>query len=57
MSHDRIFAGNRLRGLALLFERGQLDAEFAAADAPLDGMREAVVRRIRELAGVIEGGE
>lgn len=55
MNHNRTFACNRLRGLALLFERGELDAGFTAAELPIAAIRESVVRRIRELADVIEG--
>ena len=57
MNHDRAFTRNRLAGLALLFERGELDKEFAAAEVPIADMRAVVVQRIRELADSIGGAE
>lgn len=54
MNHDRTFVSNRLRGLADQFESGILDHEFAAAQVPIADIREATVRRIRELADAIE---
>lgn len=57
MSHDRTFVAIRLRNLALQFERGEHDAEFAAAEAPISDMRETVVERIRALADAIAGAE
>ena len=56
MSHDATHKVGRLRNLALLFERGELDREFAAADVSIADMRETVARRIRQLAEAIEGG-
>ena len=50
MNHNRTFAGNRLRGLALQLERGQLDHEFAESGVPVAERRELIVRRIRQLA-------
>lgn len=57
MNHDLAFTRNRLLGLALQFERGEMDREFAAAEMPVAEMRAAVVQRIRQLADAIEGAE
>ena len=57
MNHNRTFLTNRLRGLALQFERGQLDAEFTAAEVPISDMRSTVAERIRQLADAIEDGQ
>lgn len=56
MNHDRIGKANRLRSMALRFERGELDAEFAEAQVPIADMRETVVQRIRQLADTLESG-
>lgn len=56
-SHDREFRRNRLRGLALQIERGQVDGEFAECDAPISPLSRALmVKRIRELADTIAAG-
>lgn len=57
MNHNLAHKAFRLRGLALQLERGQLDAEFAAAEVPIADMREAVVHRIRQLADAIGNPE
>lgn len=54
MNHDAAFTRNRLLGLALQLERGQLDHEFAESEAPIAERRELIVRRIRELADRFE---
>ena len=56
MNNDDAHKAVRLRNLALLFDRGELDKEFAAAEVPIADMRETVARRIRQLAEAIEGG-
>jgi hypothetical protein len=58
MNHDRTFAVTRLRNMALLFERGEMDQEFAAAiEAGVDigPLRETMTRRLRELADALDG--
>lgn len=54
MNHDDAFCRNRLLGLALLIERGQVDREFAESDVPIADRRALIVKRIRELADAIE---
>jgi hypothetical protein len=57
MSLDLAHKVARLRGMALQFERGEMDAEFAAAiEAGVDvvPLREAMVTRCRQLADEIE---
>lgn len=56
MNHDRAFTSNRLLGLALQFERGELDAEFAAAEVSIADLRSLVADRIRQLADAVDGG-
>ena len=55
MNHDRSHKAFRLRSLALLFELGELDGEFAEA-----GLRivepELIVEQIRLIADEIEAG-
>ena len=53
MNHNRAFTCTKLRNLALQFERGALDMEFAEAQVPITALREVVVQRIRELADAI----
>jgi hypothetical protein len=58
MNHDREFCSNRLRGLALQFERKEMDQEFTAAiEAGVDvrPLRETMIRRLRELADALDG--
>lgn len=60
MNHDRAHQLARLRGLVLQAERGELDKDFTAAvEAGCDvaPLREAMIRRIRQLADAIESGE
>lgn len=54
MNHNAEFRRNRLLGLALAFERGELDKEFAAAEVSISDLRSTVAQRIRELADAIE---
>ena len=54
MNHERAAKATSLRNLATQYERGDLDANFAAAEAPIADMRATVARRLREVADVIE---
>lgn len=56
MNHELAAKVIRLKNLALQYERGDLDAEFAAAKAPVADMRATVVQRLRELADALEAG-
>jgi hypothetical protein len=60
MNHDREFTINRLRSLALQFERGEMDGEFTAAIEAGDDiapLREAMIVRCNQLVDEIEGRE
>lgn len=57
MNHDCTFARNRLAGLALQLERGQLDHEFADSEVPIAERRALIVRRVRELGDKIGRGD
>jgi hypothetical protein len=58
MSHDREHKIGRLRGIALQFERGEMDGEFAVAikaGVDIAPLRKAAVERCRWLADELEG--
>ena len=57
MNRERAAKATSLRNLALQYERGELDADFAAAEAPIADLRATVARRLREAAGAIESPE
>lgn len=54
MNHNHLFAGNRLRGLALLIERGQCDSDLAELGVDLADKREDIAAGIRQIADEIE---
>lgn len=58
MNHDHRHARNRLLGVLLQSERGQLDPSLSEAGLPVAVLIRAIlVERIREVADAVEGGE
>ena len=55
MNHDRAFARTMLQNLALLFERGQCDRDFADLGIDISEMRASLAEGIREIADAVEG--
>lgn len=54
MNHDFIHKANRLRGLALQIERGEVDRDFAESAVPIAERRDLIVQRMRDLAAELE---
>lgn len=54
MDHNHLFAGNRLRGLALLIERGHCDRDLAELGVDPTDKREDIAAGIRQIADAIE---